>query len=396
MKILRRFGYEPIRPIQLVNQDAYPVCNLNQKVTNEQQKRLAFVYIRSAYDAPITTSEVYHPNILHQAVMLQALCRMGYVIDFYSCQNYPIALPADAYADKYDVILGFGLQYVQLCKANLKARKVLWVTENAPWVVREKYQKRVEYFNERHPEITLTDSPRNDFYNDEMFEISDAGIAVTGSYNLSGIKERLVHTVRLNVNGLCNEHFILNQIKKYETARKRFVWFGSRGFIHKGLDILIDAFVELPELQLDVYGIDKTEMKNIMIPENVKICGMVNVMSCTFLQNVVEPCSYVVSLSCSEGMQTGLATCMMHGLIPIVTKECGIDDQKNILYFDSFDIEIVKEMLLKASRMPIEDVMAREKQIYEAAIHEFSIGNFAQNFGKKFMEVINKSYEKIS
>lgn len=379
-KILRRLGYEPIRKERPMNRDAYPICNINQDVTNVQQKRLAFVYIRSAWDTPVSASEVYHPNILHQAAMLQKLCKMGYVIDFYSCYNCPIALTAEAYTDKYDVIFGSGVQYIQLCKANPKAKKILFITENAPWVVREKYQERVAYFNTRHPEIELTDSPRNDFYNDEMFEISDAGIAVTGSYNLAGIKKRLSHTIRLNVNGLQNGNFAMKDAKDYEKTRKHFVWFGSRGFVHKGLDILIDAFNELPELQLDVYGIDEAEMKNVTIPDNVKMCGMVNVMSDVFLRNVVEQCSFVVSLSCSEGMQTGLATCMLHGLIPIVTKECGIDDQKNIVLFDAFDVESVKATLLKASRMPVEEVKEREKKIYETAKSEFSVENFAKSF----------------
>ena len=38
--------------------------------------------------------------------------------------------------------------------------------------------------------------------------------------------------------------------KDFEVCRPHFMWLGSRGFVHKGLDVVLEAFSEMPELAL--------------------------------------------------------------------------------------------------------------------------------------------------
>jgi hypothetical protein len=42
--------------------------------------------------------------------------------------------------------------------------------------------------------------------------------------------------------------------KDIEAARHRYLWFGSNGFVHKGLDLVLDAFAGMPDKQLVVCG----------------------------------------------------------------------------------------------------------------------------------------------
>lgn len=374
-----------VKPSLTASNQLCPIFNINQNLKSNQ-KRIAFVYIRSAWNTPLDIKNIYHPNLIHQVAMMNVLSKLGYCIDVYYCGSDKIGIPESMYANKYDIILGFGIQYIQLCQVNPNAIKILFITENAPWVVREKYDRRLTYFHERHPNIILQDSPRTDFYTNEMFEISDCGIAVTGSHNLSCIQERLPNVYRLDVNGLFNKSFNVSASKNHSITKSHFVWFGSRGFVHKGLDVLIDAFAELPQLSLDVYGIDQSEYTGIEMSENVSICGCVNVMDDEFINSVVNKNTFVVSLSCSEGMQTGITTCMMHGLIPIVTKECGVDDHDDILYFDNFDLESVKATLLSASMISTEQIREKEIRIHKKSIVDFSIESFAANFEKCFIQ----------
>ena len=39
-----------------------------------------------------------------------------------------------------------------------------------------------------------------------------------------------------------------------ERARRRFIWFGSGGLVHKGLDLTLEAFAGLPDHHLTVFG----------------------------------------------------------------------------------------------------------------------------------------------
>ena len=102
-----------------------------------------------------------------------------------------------------------------------------------------------------------------------MFELSDIGIAINGTSNIGFMKQRLKKVYQLDVNALYDECGPINKIHK--NIKQKFLWFGSTGAIHKGLDILVDAFRYLPDFQLDVYGASLEEIKDIKLPRNVKI-----------------------------------------------------------------------------------------------------------------------------
>ena len=42
--------------------------------------------------------------------------------------------------------------------------------------------------------------------------------------------------------------------KDFERARSAFLWFGSGGLVHKGLDLVLEAFAGLPDCRLFVCG----------------------------------------------------------------------------------------------------------------------------------------------
>ncbi len=42
--------------------------------------------------------------------------------------------------------------------------------------------------------------------------------------------------------------------KDFDACRKTYLWFGSGGFAHKGLDLVIDAFADLPDHRLLICG----------------------------------------------------------------------------------------------------------------------------------------------
>src|SRR5690606_13272968 len=49
-------------------------------------------------------------------------------------------------------------------------------------------------------------------------------------------------------------HTVSRQMNDWQNAKKNYLWFGNGGLIHKGLDITIDAFKNLPELNLHICG----------------------------------------------------------------------------------------------------------------------------------------------
>ena len=375
--IYRKFvSYYNIDPSKKV------IYNLNIDICKEQ-KRLAFVYLNSLYDKPYT-NQVYHVNRIHIYQLLLPFINMGYVIDIYPAEYLH---EDDIYDIKYDVIFGFGPTYMKLITNNPNALKILFITENAPWVVREKFAERLDWYKERTGKFPQYARSRTNFYVDEMFSLSDYGISINGSNNISSMLSKLRPIYQLNVNALYGKHKDIN--KDHKRTRRKFLWFGSTGAIHKGLDLLVEVFRRLPEYQLDVYGANQLELKDMELPSNIVICNKINVLSERFIDEVVNEHSYVISLSCSEGMQSSIATCMMYGLIPIVSNETGYDDNPYAIIPESYDINQIMSVIKKCASTSSEELLKLEHDVMRFASSHYTIEQFTETYN----QIISKIFK---
>ena len=120
------------------------------------------------------------------------------------------------------------------------------------------------------------------------------------------------------------------EIKDYTEAKKNFLWFGSQGLIHKGLDLLLDYFVKHPDLHLHIGGpidreprFEKAYFNELYKTPNIHTYGFIDIRSELFSE-LIKKCLFVIYPSCSEGEPGSIMNVMANGLIPIVTKETGI------------------------------------------------------------------------
>lgn len=364
----------------------YPLYNLGLDI-EKRQEHVAFVYSNGYMFSPFDIKKIRHSNGISFFPKLYYFLSHGYVIDLYEChRNAPNIVDKN---NKYSVVFGFGKLYAELCKLNPNAVKILYVTENAPWIVEQKYKERIEYYLERHQKLVYNIS-RTGYYTKEMFELSDYGIAGNGPLNISEMKKVLPVIFPIKISVIFNQKFKQGRKNHFET-RKRFVWFGSAGSIHKGLDILIDVFRELPHLWLDIYGADANEIKEFNLPLNVCDCGFVSVSSSEFIENVINSHSFVISLSCSEALQSSVSTCMAHGLIPIITPETGFDDIPNAIICKDFCVDYVKNVVLEASKMRAEILTKMETEILKYTRTNFSIATVNNDFYKIMNSILNNN-----
>ncbi len=123
----------------------------------------------------------------------------------------------------------------------------------------------------------------------------------------------------------------IDETKDFAAAKNRFIWLGSEGFIHKGLDLVLEAFAGLPDHHLLVCGPLDSEPDFVRAfhdllfeTPNITVCGWVDVGGDTF-RKYVRQCVGTVYPSCSEGGGGCVITLMHAGLIPIVTYEASVD-----------------------------------------------------------------------
>jgi glycosyltransferase involved in cell wall biosynthesis len=166
--------------------------------------------------------------------------------------------------------------------------------------------------------------------------------------------------------------------KDFEACRRHFIWFNSGGLVHKGLDLVLEAFAGLPDHRLTVCGPVDTEedfaqafRRELYETPNIRTIGWIDIASQAFRDLT---CSAVglVSPSCSEGGGGSVVTCMHAGLVPIISYESSVDvtaDRGVVLR--SCSVEEIRRAIQSISNSPIAQIqtMARNAWEYARATH---------------------------
>ena len=192
--------------------------------------------------------------------------------------------------------------------------------------------------------------------------------------------------------GIFNPDFALRK-KNFESARKNFLWLGSRGVIHKGLDLLLDIFKERSDIVLHIGGLSREEKKLLNWPKSNSIIdyGHIDIRSDLFLE-IVEKCSYIILPSCSEACATSVTTGMLHGLIPVVMKDAGFNRiGNNAIFLEDFRIEYLVPKLNELINKPSNELEAKSKEVYEFAHQNFSIKAFKENILNIISQIVNEN-----
>jgi glycosyltransferase involved in cell wall biosynthesis len=165
--------------------------------------------------------------------------------------------------------------------------------------------------------------------------------------------------------------------RDYENARKRFLWVGSYGMLHKGLDLVLEAFAGMPDLQLTVCGRPEKEEdfyrlyeKELKHTQNINFHGWVDMASPEFAEMALTHASAVYP-SCSEGGGGSVIHCMHAGMIPICTREASVDlDDFGVLIREG-SVSAVQEAVRKVASMspPEAERRARASWQHVRAIH---------------------------
>lgn len=366
------------------------VSNINMDILNPNQKRVLICYLEVHN---IEVNRVMHANVLQAMVMIKFFIDFGFCVDVCDCQNE--LAPIITKDRRYDIIIGQGNNFKTACIFHKESHKILYVTESLPSSVQRNYQVRKEYFEKRHPSIDIISSPaRSGFFDDEMFTMADSAIVMSSLYNIEPMRKCIDNIYPINCNTLINGKFIFDEAKcRYLLAsiKKRFLWFGSKGFIHKGCDIVLDVFREMSEFTIDFYGLDRKEKKifNQLKSANTNDCGFINVQSKEFVDEVVYKHCFLIFPSCAEGMCTSVATCMAHGIIPIVTKETGFDPCEWIIELRDYKKETIIKAIYDVVNMSDDEIIRLKKGCIKYALQNFSIGHFDKEFRNIMAQITN-------
>ena len=168
---------------------------------------------------------------------------------------------------------------------------------------------------------------------------------------------------------------------------KNFIYYSGSGFLHKGLDLVIEFFIKNPQLKLFIcsasYEKQFLKFYNLSKFPNIKYEGNVKEDS-KKARNMFKKCGFIISMNCSGGGSAALAVGRRYGLIPVVWKneDC---NPKACFFINQENYYGMKKAIMKAIKInKIKYVSLSKKN------QKISNENTSYSYNKKLITIFKK------
>ncbi len=318
-----------------------------------------------------------HTNPWECLIIADILLERGFAVDVIDWQDTTF-IPRK----KYAVVIDVNQNLERFAKVLPKECVKIFYITGAHWRYQnEAEQKRLEKLAERRGCVL---EPRRQMNPSNNIEYADYATALGNGFakdTFSYANKDIVNIPLLSV-----AQFPSPERKDFKNIKKNFVWVGGGGAAHKGLDRVLEAFAEMPEYKLTVCGPVAAEKdfaecykKELYETPNIELVGRIDVRGDQF-KRIIDTAVSLIYPTSSEGQAGSVITSLHAGLIPIITRQSGVDAEP-------FGIE------LKTASIPeIIDAVKRIASLGDGELRSRSLAacNYAQKHHTK--EQFKESY----
>ena len=338
----------------------------------------------------------YHTNNWEIFEMARILNRLGFWVDII---DRSIDLSKLELEDKYDLFIGIGgggsgKYYSDIASQLKKPIKILFTTTQETSVYNNALQKRYEYFSKRHFGKKLPyERMMKEIDKTKIINNVDVIFSIGNKYTMNTFEDYKKPIYRIYPSISPKIKFDLECF--FKRSSKKFLYFGGNGNILKGLDLLIEVFSELSDLELYICTVAKEEEFNLFYKDilskskNIHWLGSIRAGKEVF-NKITSECGYVVLPSSTEGAAVSVITCMRRGLIPIVTLEAGVD-------IEDFGY-LIKDIQINSLKNQIETISKEAKDIFikrsvKSCLNSFNYtqAKFSESFEKALINILIKN-----
>jgi len=231
----------------------------------------------------------------------------------------------------------------------------------------------------------------------EEFANQDAdGIIALGNADVAKTYAKFPLCISVNNGVYADDHFDRHP-KDYESGRRRFVFFGGVGSVHKGLDRLIEAFAGLDADLICTGRIENEfagayQLSKQPFP-NVKFVGWIPLKSTDFYQ-LMDACNHVIFPSCAEGQPGSVLECMNQGLIPIISRASHIDVHDCGTILETCSVEEIRENVQRAMAEPVESLRDKSIKTRQIILRDHAEETFCENLKSAVQRVAQKAAKR--
>lgn len=223
-------------------------------------------------------------------------------------------------------------------------------------------------------------------------ECADFGVVLGNEVTAATYHYAGTHLFQLEVPAAIECPF--NSGKDCESSRKHFLWLGSGGLVHKGLDIVLEAFGRMPDMHLTVCGpvssekaFEEVYTKELYQTPNIHMVGWVDIAGREF-RRIAGSCLGIIYPSCAEGQAGAVVTCLRAGLIPVVSRESGITVGDFGTTLRECTVEGIQRTVYQISSLSTEELARRTRKTWEYARNRHSHKAYAERYEKIVQAIV--------
>ena len=345
-------------------------------------KRVLISYITDPF---YTKNNLSHTNQLECYTAAKIFSKLEYdvdVIDISSKKNINYS--------KYDIIYGMGDHFENsFYYTDKKIKRIFYATGCNPIYSNIQTILKIRDFNISHDKLIMTSSRFTEKNPDLQILLSDKVIVLGGKFALNTYKEtdKSGEDRYVNLNAFFYDTYDIDLTKKdFHEAKKHFLWFGSSGLLHKGLDTLIDIFSKRKDIYLHICGASSNEKEffDFYSPilkesENIINHGFVDIRSNKY-KEVVDQCAFTISPSISEGGSPAILNTIANGgLIPIITKASSLDIDDVSIIIKEPKLDLIKYAIEKALELDTEQISKISTLAKDKIRNNYTLSEYEKN-----------------
>jgi hypothetical protein len=381
--------------LRLARNTLYPapeaLLNFKEFCSNSSSRRALVSYLVSPLLPPRHRRDrTVFSNLGIAQQIPQILNELGYVVDViqYDSKGWKLS-------NRYDLFIGHGgVNFEEIVCQLPKDTVRIYFSTGIYWKemnIRE--AKRLYDLAHRRGYLLYPD--RTIRHSEEYAARASDGIICLGNSNAINTYYDFPLVIGIN-NATYPVTWSGLKTKNYERGRQHFLFFSGGGNVHKGLDLLLEAFagtnLHLHICQKINADFAKVYRYELMECPNIHVYGPLAMRSAQF-ESLANLCNWVISATCAEGQPGAIIECMGHGLTPILPESANISLENFGILLRECTIEKIREYAAKAAEMSTEECRQRSMLVNTIVRTDYSPENFGLSFGSAVKRIVRSFSE---